>query len=159
MQHLLRAIGTDEEPLTKVELLKFVRPATSYDELESLLTAAETVIQRLGLRYRVMKLCTGELSFAASKCYDIELWAPGIQRWMEASSCSNFEDFQARRAMIRFRDADKKVKFVHTLNGSGVALPRVVVAILETFQQEDGSVIVPEVLRPYMHGLEKIEKM
>jgi len=134
----------------KVELVKIVRPETSYDELETLLQNAEKVLQLLGLEYRVMKLCTGDLSFAASKCYDIETWAPGIQRWMEVSSCSNFVDFQARRANIRFRDENGKVRFVHTLNGSGVALARTILTILETYQRADGTVEVPEVLRPYM---------
>ena len=142
----------------KVEMVKFVHPKTSYDELEKLLGNAETVLQELGLEYRVLILCTGELSFAGAKCYDIELWAPGIERWLEISSCSNFEDFQARRANIRFRDSNRKPRFVHTLNGSGVALPRLVVAILETYQNADGTVTIPEVLVPYMGGLEKIEK-
>ncbi len=142
----------------KVEMVRFVRPETSYDELELLLTHAEEVLKRLGLHYRVLKLCTGDLSFAAAKCYDIEVWAPGVGRYLEVSSCSNFEDFQARRANIRFRDPESRaVGFVHTLNGSGVALPRAFVAILETFQREDGSVTMPEVLRPYMGGVERIE--
>jgi seryl-tRNA synthetase len=138
----------------KVEMVKFVEPATSYDELEKLLGDAEDILQRLGLHYRVLELCTGDLSFAAAKCYDIELWAPAHGDWLEVSSCSNFEDFQARRAGIRYRDKDRKVQFVHTLNGSGVALARLYVAILENYQQEDGSVVIPEVLRPYMGGLE-----
>ena len=143
----------------KVELVRFVRPETSYDELELLVGHAEEVLRRLGLPYRVMKLATGELSFAAAKCYDIEVWAPGVGRHLEVSSCSNYEDFQARRAGIRFREPGTgKSAFLHTLNGSGVALPRVVVAILETFQEEDGSVVVPEVLRPYMGGLEAIRR-
>ncbi|HUW56277.1 MAG TPA: serine--tRNA ligase [Planctomycetota bacterium] len=140
----------------KVELVKFVRPETSCDELEKLLTDAERVVKMLGLEYRVMVLSTLELSFAAAKCYDIELWAPGIERWLETSSCSNFEDFQARRANIRFRDLDRKVRFVHTLNGSGVAFARLIAALLETYQNADGTVTVPEVLRPYMGGMEKI---
>jgi len=140
----------------KVELLKFVEPGTSYDELESLLADAEKVLQRLGLTYRVARLCTGELSFAAAKCYDIECWAPGIRRWMEVSSCSNFEEFQARRANIRYRDRDGKLRYVHTLNGSGVALARTLLCLLETYQQEDGSVVIPEPLRPYMGGRESI---
>ncbi len=142
----------------KVELVKFVRPGTSYDELEKLRANAEAVLERLGLEYRVLTLCTGELSFSGAKCYDIELWAPGVKRWLEVSSCSNFEDFQARRANIRFRDEDGKVKFVHTLNGSGTALARLVVAILETYQNADGTVTVPEVLRPYMGGLTTIAR-
>jgi seryl-tRNA synthetase len=137
----------------KVELVKFVRPETSYEELESLLKDAEEVLQLLGIEYRVVKLCVGDLSFASSKCYDLEAWAPGVERWLEVSSCSNFEDFQARRINIRFRDEQGKVKCVHTLNGSGVALPRTLIAILEGYQQEDGSVGVPEALRPYMDGL------
>ena len=140
----------------KVEMVKFVRPETSYDELESLLAAAEKVLQLLRLPYRVVTLCTGELSFAAAKCYDIETWAPGIERWMEVSSCSNYEDFQARRADIRFRDENGKVRLVHTLNGSGVALPRTVLSILETYQREDGTVEIPDPLRPYMGGQELI---
>lgn len=140
----------------KVELVKFVQPETSYDELESLLRDAEDVLQRLGLHYRVLQLCTGDLSFAAAKCYDIELWAPGRQGWLEVSSCSNFEDFQARRASIRTRNRDGKTIFVHTLNGSGVALPRLVVAILENGQQADGSVVLPKAIVPYMGGIDRI---
>ena len=140
----------------KVELLKLVEPGTSYDELESLLSDAETVLQRLGLPYRVAMLCTGELSFAAAKCYDIEAWAPGIERWMEVSSCSNYEAFQARRANIRFRAESGKPEFVHTLNGSGVALARTVLCLLESYQLEDGGVEIPEPLRPYMGGQERI---
>lgn len=140
----------------KVEMVKFVDPATSYDELEKLVANAEVILQRLGLHYRVLQLCTGDLSFAAAKCYDIELWAPGHNGWLEVSSCSNFEDFQARRANIRYRNADGKPTFVHTLNGSGTALARLVVAILENYQQADGTVIVPEALRPYMGGLDRI---
>ena len=143
----------------KVELVKFVRPETSFDELESLLADAEDILQALNLPYRVVLLASGDISFAATKCYDLEAYAPGIDKWLEVSSCSNFTDFQARRANIRFRNSEsKKTGFVHTLNGSGVALPRVVVALLENFQQKDGSVVVPEVLRPYMGGVEKIER-
>ncbi len=142
----------------KVEMVKFVHPSASYQELETLLQNAETVLQRLGLEYRILKLCTGDLSFAAAKCYDIELWAPGVNRWLEVSSCSNFTDFQARRANIRFRDEDGKMKFVHTLNGSGVALARLVVAIIENYQREDGSVEMPAALRPYLGGQEAIVK-
>ena len=141
----------------KVEMVKFVAPETSYDELEKLVVNAETVLQRLGLCYRVLMLCKGDMSFAAAKCYDIELWAPGQNAWLEVSSCSNFEDFQARRAGIRYRDAKGKVRFVHTLNGSGVALARLVVAIMENGQQPDGSIVLPEALRPYLRGLERIE--
>ena len=140
----------------KVEMVKFVRPETSYDELETLLQNAEDVLQLLGLEYRVLKLCTGDLSFAAAKCYDIEIWAPGVEKFLEVSSCSNFEDFQARRASIRFRDKGGKPRFVHTLNGSGVALARLVATLLETYQQADGSVVIPEVLRPYMGGMATI---
>ena len=140
----------------KVEMVKFVRPETSWDEHESLTRCAETVLQKLDLPYRVMRLCTGELSFAAAKCYDLEVWSPGVGRWLEVSSCSNFLDFQARRANIRFRDTDGKVKFVHTLNGSGVAMARTILAIVENYQQADGSVVVPPVLRSYMGGLERI---
>ncbi|MDA1044861.1 MAG: serine--tRNA ligase [Verrucomicrobia bacterium] len=142
----------------KVELVKFVTPETSFDELELLLADAEDILQRLNLPYRVLRLCGGDLSFAAAKCYDIELWAPGQKGWLEVSSCSNFEDFQARRAGIRYRDADGKVKFVHTLNGSGVALARLYVAILENGQQADGSVILPDVIVPYMGGTRHLER-
>ncbi len=142
----------------KVELVKFVHPDTSDDELESLLAAAEEVLKRLELHYRVVILSTGDLSFAASKCYDLEVWAPGIGKYLEVSSCSNFQDFQARRGEIRFRPEEgERLLHVHTLNGSGLALPRTVIAIIENYQQEDGSILVPEVLRPYMNGLEKIE--
>jgi seryl-tRNA synthetase len=141
----------------KVEMVKFVEPETSYDELESLLGNAEDVLQKLGLHYRVLALCSGDISFAAAKCYDLELWAPGQNDWLEVSSCSNFEDFQARRAGIRYRGEDGKVRFVHTLNGAGVALPRLVVAILENGQQADGSVVLPDAIVPYMGGISKIE--
>jgi len=141
----------------KVEMVNFVAPEKSYDTLEKLLAEAEDVLQRLGLHYRVLELCSGDLSFAAAKCYDIELWAPGYNDWLEVSSCSNFVDFQARRANIRYRDENGKTRFVHTLNGSGVALPRLVVALLENGQNPDGSVDLPEPLVPYMGGLEKIE--
>jgi seryl-tRNA synthetase len=141
----------------KVEMVKFVEPATSYAELESLVGNAEDVLKRLGLTYRVVALCAGDLSFAAAKCYDIELWAPGQNAWLEVSSCSNFEAFQARRAGIRFRNKAKKVEYLHTLNGSGVALARLVVAILENYQQADGSVLLPEAIVPYMNGIEKLE--
>ncbi len=140
----------------KVEMVKFVEPSTSYDELESLVKDAEDVLQRLELPYRVLQLCSGDMSFAAAKCYDIELWAPGHNGWLEVSSCSNFEDFQARRAGIRYRNAEGKPAFVHTLNGSGVALARLVVAILENGQQEDGSVLLPKAIWPYMGGRERL---
>jgi seryl-tRNA synthetase len=140
----------------KVELVKFVEPETSYDELEKLVADAEDILRRLGLTYRVLQLCTGDLSFAAAKCYDIELWAPGQQAWLEVSSCSTFEDFQARRAQIRYRNRDGKPAFVHTLNGSGVALARLVVALLENGQEADGGVALPEALQPYLGGLRRI---
>ncbi|HUU27433.1 MAG TPA: serine--tRNA ligase [archaeon] len=141
----------------KVEMVKFVAPETSYAELESLLADAEDVLQALGLHYRVLELCTADLSFAAAKCYDIEVWAPGVGKYLEVSSCSNFESFQARRAGIRFRrEQGAKPEYVHTLNGSGIALPRTVIALLETCQNPDGSVTVPESLRPYMKGMERI---
>ncbi len=143
----------------KVEMVKFVKPETSYDELEKLVGNAEKVLQLLGLPYRVLTLASGDLSFAAAKCYDLEAYVPGMDKWLEVSSCSNFEDFQARRANIRFRSKEtKKTAFVHTLNGSGVALARTVIAILENYQTEQGDVIIPEVLRPYMHGKEKLTK-
>lgn len=135
----------------KVEMVKFVTPESSYDELEKLLQNAEEVLQLLELPYRVLALSTGDLSFAAAKCYDIEVWADGLGKWLEVSSCSNFEDFQARRANIRFkRDANAKPEYVHTLNGSGLALPRTVIAILENYQTDEGTVAVPRVLRDFM---------
>ena len=142
----------------KVEMVKFVEPSTSYAELETLVANAEAVLQALKLPYRVLSLCTGDISFAAAKCYDIELWAPGQNGWLEVSSCSNFEAFQARRANIRYRRADGKLDFVHTLNGSGVALARLVVAILENGQEADGTVTLPEAIVPYMGGIKRIEK-
>ncbi len=142
----------------KVELVKYAHPEKSYEELELLLADAESILKRLGLHYRVIELCTGDMGFGAAKCYDIELWAPAQNRWLEVSSCSNFEDFQARRLKLRFRDEDGKLQLVHTLNGSGVALPRLYVAILENYQNADGSVTIPEALRPYLRGMEKIEK-
>jgi seryl-tRNA synthetase len=141
----------------KVELVKFVKPENSYDELEKLVGNAEEVLQILGLPYRVVALPTQDISFAASKCYDLEAYAPGVDKWLEVSSCSNFESFQARRANIKFRRKDtKKSEFLHTLNGSGVALPRTVIAILENYQQKDGSVLIPEALRTYFDGKERI---
>ena len=138
----------------KVEMVKFVEPKTSYDELESITSQAEEVLQQLGLHYRVVVLNTSDLSFAAAKCYDLEVWAPGEGKWLEVSSCSNYEDFQARRGNIRYRrTADKKVDFVHTLNGSGLATPRLIVALLETYQTPDGKVLLPQVLQELM-GLE-----
>jgi seryl-tRNA synthetase len=146
-----------QHQFNKVELVKFVHPAESCQELESLLADAEEVLQLLGVPYRVVELCTADLGFSAARTYDIEAWLPGQGTYREISSCSNFEDFQARRASIRFREDDKaKPEFVHTLNGSGLAVGRTVVAILENFQQGDGKVTIPEVLRPYMGGLDKI---
>ncbi len=135
----------------KVEMYKFVDPATSNEELNSMVAIGEDLLRRLGLPYRVLELCTGDISFAAVKGFDLEVWAPGQDAWLEVSSCSNCTDFQARRANVRFRGApDAKPEFVHTLNGSGLALPRIMIAILENYQQADGTVVVPEVLRPYM---------
>jgi len=135
----------------KVEMVKFVRPETSYEEHEKLLQNAEEVLQLLGLPYRVLLLCSGDMSFAAAKCYDLEVWAPGVKQWLEVSSCSNFEDFQARRANIRFRpEPGAKPQFVHTLNASGLALPRTIIGIMENYQTEEGSIVVPEVLREFM---------
>ena len=142
----------------KVELVKFVKPETSYDELEGLLKGAEEVLQLLGLPYRVVALSSQDLSFAASKCYDLEAYAPGLDMWLEVSSCSNFEAFQARRANIRYRRKDKKIDYAHTLNGSGVALARTMICLLENYQQSDGSIIIPEALRPYLDGESTIPK-
>lgn len=142
----------------KVEMVKFVKPETSYDELEKLVVNAEEVLQALNLTYRVNLLSTGDLSFAATKCYDLEAYAPGIDMWLEVSSCSNFSDFQARRANIRYRRKDNnKLSFVHTLNGSGVALARTVIAILENYQNKDGTIEIPQVLRRYFDGQTRIE--
>ena len=141
----------------KVEMVKFVEPETSDDELMSLLANAEDVLQRLDLPYRVVQMCTGDLSFTAAKKFDLEVWAPGSQEWLEVSSCSNFRDFQARRANIRYRPAEgARPQYVHTLNGSGLALPRTLIAIMENYQQPDGSFVVPQVLRRYMGGQEVI---
>jgi seryl-tRNA synthetase len=143
----------------KVELVRFVHPDSSFDELEKLLGHAESILQKLGLHYRVVTLCSGDLGFSSAKTYDIEVWLPGQGKYREISSCSNFEDFQSRRAGIRFRPSGaKKSRFIHTLNGSGLAVGRTMVAILENYQQEDGSVIIPEALRPYMKGQERIEQ-
>ena len=148
-----------QHQFNKVELVKFADPENSYEELEKLLVNAESILQALNLHYRVVNLCSGDLGFSASKTYDIEVWLPGQGVYREISSCSNFEDFQARRANIRYRPkAGGKTRFVHTLNGSGLAVGRTVVAILENYQQEDGSVIIPEVLRPYLGGRDKISK-
>jgi seryl-tRNA synthetase len=141
----------------KVELVKFTDPANSYRELENLRADAEAILRALGLRYRVLELCDADLSFAAAKCYDLEAWAPAEGKFLEVSSCSNFEDFQARRMNIRYRSAKgARPVFLHTLNGSGLATARIMVAILETYQMPGGGVRIPEVLRPYMHGLETI---
>ena len=145
-----------QHQFNKVELVKFVKPEDSYDELERLTANAEEILQKLELHYRVITLCTGDMGFSSAKTYDIEVWLPGQDKYREISSCSNFEDFQARRANIRFRRPGKKgTEYVHTLNGSGLAIGRTLVAILENYQQKDGSVIVPDALRPYM-GMEKI---
>jgi seryl-tRNA synthetase len=155
------AAGRDTRGLTrvhqfdKVELVKIVRPEASYDELEGLLADATHVLDLLELPYRVIALCTGDLSFAAAKCYDIEVWSPATHKWLEVSSCSNFEDFQARRMNLRFKPGEKeKPRLAHTLNGSGLAMPRTVIGILENYQTRDGTVRVPNVLQPYMGGLE-----
>ena len=141
----------------KVEMVNFVHPDTSFQQLEILVKEAEDVLTGLGLHFRVLQLCSGDMGFSAAKCYDLELWAPGEQQWLEVSSCSCFTDYQARRLNCRFKDpADGKTKLVHTLNGSGVALPRLMVALLEQHQNADGSVTIPEVLRPYMNGLDRL---
>jgi seryl-tRNA synthetase len=145
-----------QHQFNKVELVKFSKPEISYDLLERLLADAEEVLKKLDLPYRVVSLCTGDLGFASAKTYDIEVWLPSQEKYREISSCSNFEAFQARRAEIRYRTEGGKIQYVHTLNGSGLAVGRTVVAILENYQQADGSVVIPEVLRPYMGGLEKI---
>ena len=149
-----------QHQFNKVELVKFATPETSYDELELLTADAEGILQRLGLHYRVVTLCAGDIGFSSAKTYDIEVWVPSQGVFREISSCSNFEDYQARRANIRFRPAGqaKGTRFVHTLNGSGLAIGRTVVAILENFQQADGSVVIPEALRHYMGGIDRIEK-
>lgn len=146
-----------QHQFNKVELVQFTKPEDSYEALEELTGQAEKILQLLGLPYRVMSMCTGDLGFTAAKKYDIEVWIPTQETFREISSCSNFEDFQARRASIRYRNETGKPAFVHTLNGSGLAVGRTVTAILENYQQADGSVIVPEVLRPYMGGLERIK--
>ncbi len=147
-----------QHQFNKVELVKFTRPEDSYEELEKLTRDAETVLQGLGLPYRVVKICVGDLGFTAAMKYDIEVWMPSYGRYVEISSCSNFEDFQARRAGIRYRDEETgKARFVHTLNGSGVAVGRTVAAIMENYQNADGSITVPEALRPYMAGIDVIK--
>ncbi|KSU03398.1 serine--tRNA ligase [Lactococcus lactis] len=141
----------------KVEMVKFAKPDQSYDELEKMTANAENILQKLGLAYRVVALSTGDMGFSAAKTYDLEVWIPAQNTYREISSCSNCEDFQARRAQIRYRDEEGKVQLLHTLNGSGLAVGRTVAAILENYQNEDGSITVPEVLRPYMGGLEVIK--
>lgn len=147
-----------QHQFNKVELVKFTKPEQSYEELEKLTNDAETVLKELGIPYRVVRICKGDLGFTAALKYDLEVWMPSYNRYVEISSCSNFEDFQARRANIRYKeDAKAKPQYVHTLNGSGVAIGRTVAAILENYQSEDGSVTIPEVLRPYMGGREVIK--
>ena len=147
-----------QQQFNKVELVKFVRPETSYDELEKLTNDAEKILQLLKLPYRVVALSAGDLGFSAAKTYDIEVWMPSYGRYVEISSCSNFEDFQARRANIRYRDGAKgKTDFIHTLNGSGLAVGRTVAAIMENYQQADGSIVIPDALRDYMR-VDRIEK-
>ena len=141
----------------KVEMVKFVKPEESYEDLEQLVLQAESILQKLGITYRVVELCTGDLSFSAAKCYDIEIWSPGEKQWLEVSSCSNFEDFQSRRGKIRYRSkSDKKVRLLHTLNGSGLATPRLMVALLETYQTEDGGIIFSEPAADFI-GMKEIK--
>ncbi len=148
-----------QHQFNKVELVRFAHPETSYQELETLLSHAEAILQLLGLHYRVVTLCTGDLGFSAAKTYDIEVWLPGQNTYREISSCSNFEDFQARRANIRFQPTGaRKKEFVHTLNGSGLAIGRTLVALIENGQQADGSILLPEILSPYLNGQERITK-
>jgi seryl-tRNA synthetase len=147
-----------QHQFNKVELVKFAEPSKSYEELETLTRDAEDILQRLGLHYRVVTLCTGDMGFSSAKTYDLEVWLPSQNRFREISSCSNFESFQARRANIRYRSEDGKRQFLHTLNGSGVAIGRTWLAILENYQQRDASVIIPEALRPYMGGMEIIKR-
>ncbi len=152
---------TRQHQFDKVELVKFVHPDSSYEELETLVKDAEEVLQLLEIPYRIVALCTGDLGFSATKCYDIEVWLPSENRFLEISSCSNFEEFQARRANIRFKPENGrgKTRFLHTLNGSGVAVGRTIIALLENHQQEDGSVVIPEPLRPYLKGKYRLEKL
>jgi seryl-tRNA synthetase len=146
-----------QHQFNKVEMVKFTKPETSYDELEKLTANAEEILKKLGIAYRTVSLCTADLGFSSAKTYDVEAWMPGQNAYREISSCSNFEDFQARRASIRFRREESgKVEFVHTLNGSGLAVGRTVVAILENYQQADGSVLIPKALQPYMRGIDRI---
>tara|TARA_Y100000748_G_scaffold45290_1_gene33839 strand:+ start:63 stop:587 length:525 start_codon:yes stop_codon:yes gene_type:complete len=140
----------------KVEMVKFVKPEDSYIALEEITKQAESILQLLGLPYRVIELCTGDLSFSAAKCYDIEVWSPAEEKWLEVSSCSNFESFQSRRGKIRYRkQKDKKVDFIHTLNGSGLATPRLIVALLETYQTDEGKIIFPDSVADFI-GLKEI---
>jgi seryl-tRNA synthetase len=146
-----------QHQFNKVEMVKFTDPDHSYQELEEMVQNAEAILQRLKLPYRVVELCTGDMGFSAAKTYDLEVWIPGQNAYREISSCSNCEDFQARRAQIRYRkERNGRPIFVHTLNGSGLAVGRTLVAVLENYQQKDGSVVVPDALRPYMGGLERI---
>ena len=146
-----------QHQFTKVEMVSIVKPEDSVDELERMTGCAEEVLKRLNLPYRVVTLCTGDLGFGARRTYDIEVWLPGQDRYREISSCSNCGDFQARRMKARYRqDGEKGTRFVHTLNGSGLAVGRTLVAVLENYQREDGSIVVPDVLRPYMGGLDVI---
>ena len=141
----------------KVEMVKFVKPEDSYAALEELVLQAESILQLLGLTYRVIELCSGDLSFSAAKCYDIEIWSPGEKQWLEVSSCSNFEDFQSRRGKIRYRSAvDKKVNLLHTLNGSGLATPRLMVALLETYQTKSGSIIFSDSASEFL-GMKELQ--
>jgi seryl-tRNA synthetase len=140
-------------------MYKFTTPETSYDELESLAEAASDICRALEIPFRRLEIVSGDLGFSASKKYDIEMWAPGCKEWLEVSSCSNTEDFQARRANVKYRPSgEKKTRYVHTLNGSGLATPRVMIAIMENYQQADGSIMIPDVLRPYVGGAEVITK-
>ena len=143
----------------KVEMYKFTTPETSYDELENMTTQAEEICSQLDIPYRRLEIVTGDLGFSATKKYDIEMWSPGCEEWLEVSSCSNTETFQARRAMLRYYPSgSRKTRYVHTLNGSGLATPRVMIAIMENCQQADGSIVIPEVLRPYLGGADLIDK-
>jgi seryl-tRNA synthetase len=142
----------------KVEMVKYTKPEDSYDELEKMTANAGSIMEKLGLPYHVITLSTGDMGFSAAMTHDLEVWMPAQNTYREISSCSNTEDFQARRAHIQYRDENGKLRFVHTLNGSGLAVGRTVAAVLENYQNEDGSVTIPEVLRPYMHGVEKITK-
>ena len=147
-----------QHQFNKVEMVKLVHPDKSYEELEHMTRCAENILQKLGLPYRVIALCSGDIGFSAAKTYDIEVWVPSQDKYREISSCSNTEDFQARRAMIKYRnEEDKKSYFLHTLNGSGLAVGRTLLAIVENYQQEDGSIKIPDVLVPYMGGVEYIK--